>query len=39
MLEAVYQKALSHELKLRGIIYYEQVRLIADAGIIRNRAG
>lgn len=26
-LEAVYQKALAHELKLRGIIFYEQVRL------------
>ena len=26
-LEAVYQKVLAHELKLRGIIFYEQVRL------------
>lgn len=26
-LEVVYQKALAHELKLRGIIFYEQVRL------------
>jgi len=26
-LEAVYQKALAHELKLRGLIFYDQVRL------------
>jgi len=26
-LETVYQKALAHELKLHGIIFYEQVRL------------
>lgn len=26
-LEAVYQKALAHELKLRGILFYDQVRL------------
>lgn len=26
-LEVVYQKALAHELKLRGIIFYEQIRL------------